>query len=69
MGRILDRLLNKRLNNSLSYIQSKMTWGFDNSTPQGLNEKEKEMYLYCLRTVQVELYYALEDLKWKQKSL
>ena len=66
MSKILDRLLRKKLNTFLSRAQSKITLGFDDSIPQGLNEKEKEMYLYCLRTAQIELYHALEDMKWKQ---
>jgi hypothetical protein len=65
MTRILDRLLKKRLNSSLNRIQAKLSWGLPIDFPQGLNDKEKDMYSYCMRTVQMEVYNAIEDLKSK----
>jgi hypothetical protein len=51
----------------LNLLQSRLTWGLMVEIPQGLNEKEIDMFMYCRHSILKDVYYELEKIKEELK--
>lgn len=50
----------------LNYVQSRLSWGFAVEIPQGLNDKEIDMFMYARHEILRQAYYEIEKMKESQ---
>lgn len=50
----------------LNNVQARLSWGFAIEIPQGLNDKEIDMFMYARHEILRQAYYEIEKIKESQ---